>query len=91
MVDRLTEFQKFEFDEAVGSYNDWSERVEDVPAMYDTLVYDPFRRVDAPEETLYTENLRSCLKFARNHFRHARPDVSGCSFDAPFFFCNMVA
>ncbi|PVH31080.1 hypothetical protein PAHAL_9G053200 [Panicum hallii] len=76
MVDRLTEFQKFEFDEAVGSYNDWSERVEDVPAMYDTLVYDPFRRVDAPEETLYTENLRSCLKFARNHFRHARPDLS---------------
>lgn len=97
MVDRLTVDEKQNFVQAIGLSYSWGKRAQEVHSMFDTLAYNP-RENDADteaaphadknsdeEKSLYTEDPRSCLKFSRNYFKHARIDVSEC-FLSLFFF-----
>ncbi|KAF8749896.1 hypothetical protein HU200_012532 [Digitaria exilis] len=60
--------------------------IDEVPAMYNTLMYDPWsdsadpeaaRHADeeCEETSYYTGDTRGCLKFSRNHFRHAKLEL----------------
>ncbi|KAF8677309.1 hypothetical protein HU200_046797 [Digitaria exilis] len=69
--------------EAVAGFDSWPSMIDEVPAMYNTLMYDPWsdsadpeaaRHADeeCEETSYYTGDTRGCLKFSRNHFRHAK-------------------
>lgn len=96
MVKRLTPDEMSDFVAAVGSEFSWGEVASNVTAMIEILHFrSKGKDADAEasegkdanseagqeeENTYYSEDPRSCLTFARNYFRHAKRDVSGCFF-----------